>query len=60
MLDGKAYFGAFPDEDPARPRSLLQSPQLIASLRALERELRPYIAASQSPVDINAEEPPAS
>jgi hypothetical protein len=59
MLDGKAYFGAFPDEDPARPRSLLQSQQLIASLRAIERELRPYIA-SHSPVDINAEEPPAS
>jgi hypothetical protein len=59
MLDGKAYFGAFPDEDPERPRSLLHSPQLIASLRALERELRPYIA-SQSPLDINADEPPAS
>ena len=59
MLDGKAYFGAFPDEDPAHPRPLLQSPQLIASLRALERELRPYIT-SQSPLNINADEPPAT
>jgi len=35
MLDGKAYFGEFPDEDPARLRPLLQSPRLIASLRLL-------------------------
>ena len=59
MLDGKAYFDSFPDEDPARPRPLLQSPQLIASLRALEKELRHYITA-QSFLDVNANEPPAS
>jgi hypothetical protein len=59
MLDGNAYFGEFPDEDPARPRPLLHSAQLIASLRALEQELRPYIEALAS-VDMNAEEPPAS
>jgi len=59
MLDGKAYFGEFPDEDPARLRPLLQSPRLIASLRALEKELRPYFT-EQSSVDMDAEEPPAS
>jgi hypothetical protein len=59
MLDGKAYFGEFPDEDPARLRPLLQSPRLIASLRALEKELRPYFT-EQSSVDVDADEPPAS
>jgi hypothetical protein len=59
MLDGKAYFGEFPDEDPTRLRPLLQSPQLIASLRALEKELRPYFT-EQSSVDVDADEPPAS
>jgi hypothetical protein len=59
MVDGKAYFGIFPDEDPARPRPLLHSPQLIASLRALEKELRPYIAALSS-LNVSADEPPAS
>jgi hypothetical protein len=38
---------------------LLQSPRLIASLRALEKELRPYFT-EQSSVDMDAEEPPAS
>jgi hypothetical protein len=42
MLNGKHYFAEFPDENPANaggPRS----PELIASLRALEKELRPYL-----------------
>jgi hypothetical protein len=43
MLDGKQYFAEFPDEDPTRKEALLSSPQLLASLRALERELRPYL-----------------
>ena len=58
MLNGKVYFTAFPDEDPEQPRPLLKSPQLIASLRALEQELRPYILALSS-LDMNADEPPA-
>ena len=44
MLDGKQYFAEFPDEDPTRKAELVYSPQLLASLRALERELRPYLA----------------
>jgi hypothetical protein len=43
MLDDKRYFAEFPDEDPENPPKLLHSPELIASLRALERELRPYL-----------------
>ena len=43
MLDGKRYFAEFPDEDPEKPLKLLRSPELMASLRALERELRPYL-----------------
>jgi hypothetical protein len=43
MLDGKRYFAEFPDEDPENPPKLLRSPELMASLRALERELRPYL-----------------
>jgi hypothetical protein len=43
MLDGKQYFAEFPDEDPARQQALLHSPKLLATLRALEKELRPYI-----------------
>jgi hypothetical protein len=43
MLDGKQYFAGYPDEDPARPQVVLRSPKLLATLRALEKELRPYI-----------------
>jgi hypothetical protein len=43
MLDGKRYFAEFPDEDPKRQPKLLKSPELMASLRALEKELRPYL-----------------
>jgi hypothetical protein len=43
MLNGKRYFAAFPDEDPAMPRRLLRSPKLMATLKALEKELRPHI-----------------
>ena len=43
MLDGKRYFAEFPDEDPENQPKLLHSPELIASLRALEKELRPYL-----------------
>jgi hypothetical protein len=43
MLDGKDYFAQFPDEDPARQQARLHSPKLLATLRALEKELRPHI-----------------
>ena len=43
MLDGKQYFAGFPDEDPARQQIILHRPTLLAMLRALEKELRPYI-----------------
>jgi hypothetical protein len=43
MLDGKRYFAEFPDEDPENQPRLLRSPELMASLRALEKELRPYL-----------------
>jgi hypothetical protein len=43
MLDGKRYFSEFPDEGPDGQARLLRSPELMASLRALERELRPYL-----------------
>jgi hypothetical protein len=44
MLDGKRYYAEFPDEHPAYRKSiLLHNPTLIATLRALEKELRPLI-----------------
>jgi hypothetical protein len=43
MLDGKQYFAGFPDEDPARQQVVLHSARLLATLRALEKELRPCI-----------------
>jgi hypothetical protein len=43
MLDGKRYFAEFPDEDPENQPRLLRSPELMASLKALEKELRPYL-----------------
>jgi len=43
MLNGKRYFAEFPDEDPENQPKLLRSPELMASLRALEKELRPYL-----------------
>jgi hypothetical protein len=46
MLDGKRYFSEFPDEDPDGKKALLHSPRLLETLRALEKELRPYIADS--------------
>jgi hypothetical protein len=53
MLDGKSYFAEFPDEDPANEKPvLLHSPTLIATLRALEKELRPYIP---KPMETGAE-----
>jgi hypothetical protein len=45
MLDGKRYFAVFPDEDRAC-RAVLQSPTLIATLRTLQKELRPYFRGS--------------
>jgi hypothetical protein len=42
MLNGKEYFAEFPDEDPVH-RQLLLSAKLLATLRALEKELRPYL-----------------
>ena len=53
MLDGKNYFAEFPDEDPENERPpLLHSPTLMATLRALEKELRPYIP---KPMETEAE-----
>jgi hypothetical protein len=44
MLDGKRYYAAFPDENPAKRRPILHlSPALITALRDLERELRPIV-----------------
>ena len=51
MLNGKEYFAEFPDEDPAR-RQVLLSAKLLATLRALEKELRPYIP---QPVETSVE-----
>lgn len=52
MLDGKQYFAEFPDEDASRKLALLSSPKLLATLRALEKELRPHIPnPTQTPVD---------
>jgi hypothetical protein len=42
MLDGKRYFGAFPDEDSSRPRMLV-SQELLDALAALENEFRQQI-----------------
>ena len=49
MLDGKRYFAEFPDEQPANKKPiLLQSLTLIAALRALEKELRPFIPTAKA------------
>jgi hypothetical protein len=42
MPDENRYFAEVPDEDPAL-QAVLHSPKFIATLRALEKELRPYI-----------------
>lgn len=46
MLDGKRYFAEFPDEDPDAKKAVLQSPCLLETLRALEKELRPYLSGN--------------
>ena len=49
MLDGSRYYAAFPDEDPQKAtQGLLQSRTLIAVLRELEKELRPYIPTADA------------
>jgi len=53
MVDGKQYFAHFPDEEPVRLQALLHSPKLLATLRALEKELRPYFEQAASRVDAN-------
>jgi hypothetical protein len=45
MLDGKRYFTEFPDEDPDSKNILLHSRRLLETLRALEKELRPFITS---------------
>jgi len=51
MLDGKRYYAAFPDENPANTKPVVHHNQtLIAALRALEKELRPYIPTSKGEV----------
>jgi hypothetical protein len=48
MLDGKRYYAVFPDENPVNKKSVVRySPALIAALRALEKELRPFIPAGK-------------
>jgi hypothetical protein len=48
MLDGKRYYAAFPDEDPANKRPIpRRSPALIAALRVLEKELRSFIRKNE-------------
>ena len=39
MLNGERYFAEFPDEDPENQSRLLRSPEVMASLKALEKEL---------------------
>jgi hypothetical protein len=49
MLDASQYYAAFPDEDPQdATRGLLQSRTLIAALRELEKQLRPYIPTADA------------
>jgi hypothetical protein len=43
MLDGNRYYAEFPDEGRAQRTPNLQSPTLIATLHALEKELRPFV-----------------
>ena len=43
MLNGKRYFAEFPDEDPANQPKELRSAELMSLLKALEKELRPYL-----------------
>jgi len=49
MLDGKRYYAACPDENPANRKPILRrSPALIAALRALEKELHPLISTMKT------------
>jgi len=49
MLDGKRYYAEFPDEDPAgRKPVLVYSRSLMVALRALEKELRPFIPSTRA------------
>jgi hypothetical protein len=49
MLDGRRYYAAFPDENPANGKPILRhSPALMAALRALEKELRPFIPTTKA------------
>jgi hypothetical protein len=50
MLDGKRYFGSFPDETPQAPKqgeepakARLLTPGLLAALEELNRELRSFL-----------------
>jgi len=48
MLDGKRYYAAFPDENPANKKPIpRRSPALITALRSLEKELRPFIPTKE-------------
>jgi hypothetical protein len=55
MLDGKQYFGSFPDETPQPPKDSPEpgkasflTPGLRAALEQLDRELRSFLNESQS------------
>jgi hypothetical protein len=46
MLDGQRYFSEFPDEQPAQPKRLLLSDDLLVTLAAIEREISAFIAGA--------------
>jgi hypothetical protein len=47
MLDGKRYYAHFPDEYPGNNPIFLRTSALITALRALEKELRPFIPTTK-------------
>ena len=46
MLDGQRYFSEFPDEQPAQPKRLVLSDDLLATLAAIEREISEFIGGA--------------
>jgi hypothetical protein len=48
MLDGKRYDAQFPKEESANTKPMVHNPSLIAALRALEKELRPFIPRAKA------------
>jgi hypothetical protein len=47
-LDGKKYYAAFPDENPANKQPILYyRPNLIAAFRELERQLQALVSLAK-------------